>query len=51
MVDVRTGDVAGFLRFEDAVQEVGAVALLTHPWPHMAGRDDVATVVVPEDTR
>ena len=36
VVDLRRGTVAGFLRFEDAVQEIAGVALLPHRWPEIA---------------
>ncbi len=36
MVDLRTGSIVGFLRFEDLVQEVFDVAVLPHRFPEVA---------------
>ena len=34
-VDADTGDVRGWLRFDDLVQELGGIAVLPHPWPEL----------------
>ena len=49
MVDIATGAVTGFLRFDDAVQEVFDVAFLPGArWPEVAepGADAVASSYV-----
>lgn len=34
-IDLRSGEVAGFLRFVDLVQEVGGLALVARAWPDL----------------
>lgn len=36
VVDLRRGTIAGFLRFEDVVQEISGVALVSRRWPEIA---------------
>jgi len=52
MIDLRSGAAAGFLRFEDAVQEIFEVALLPGlRFPELTEPDDdltAATYVVPD---
>ena len=44
MVDLRSGEITGFLRFDDLVQEIFDVAFLPGArWPEIAEADDVTT--------
>jgi uncharacterized protein (TIGR03032 family) len=44
MVDLRTGEITGFLRFDDLVQEIFDVAFLPGPrWPEIAEATDDTT--------
>ncbi len=50
MIDVTTGQVVGLLRFEDAVQEIFAVAVLPRRFPEVINDDETllaSSFVVP----
>lgn len=46
VVDLRRGTIAGFLRFEDVVQEISGVALVAQRWPEIAEPGGGATADV-----
>lgn len=46
VVDLRRGTIAGFLRFEDVVQEISGVALVPRRWPEIAEPGDATATDV-----
>ena len=51
MVDVRTGDLVGFVKFDGVVQEIFDVRLLPARWPALVPQGDLtqSAFVLPED--